>query len=58
MLSLSNKEGKSTMNKRKIETFLKAKGIEVLRWGKTRVELAGGMIISRKKLASLMEKNR
>jgi len=46
------------MNKKKIEAFLKAKGIEVLRWEKTRVALAGGMIISRKKLISLMTKNR
>jgi hypothetical protein len=46
------------MTKEEIEAFLRAKGIEVLRWGKTRVELAGGMIITRKKLNELIEKDK
>ena len=45
------------MTKKEIEAFLKAKGIEVLRWGKTKVTLAGGMIITRKKLNDMIEKN-
>ena len=44
------------MTKKEIEAFLKAKGIEVLRWEKTKVALAGGMIITRKKLTEMVEK--
>jgi hypothetical protein len=46
------------MTKKEIEAFLKAKGIEVLKWEKTKVALAGGMIITRKKLNDLIEKSR
>ena len=45
------------MTKKEIEAFLKAKGIEVLRWEKTEVALTGGMIINRKKLNDLIERD-
>ena len=45
------------MTKKEIEAFLKAKGIEVLRWEKTEVALTGGMIISRKKLYDILERD-
>jgi hypothetical protein len=46
------------MTRKEIEAFLNAQGIEVLGWGKTKIALTGGMIISRKRLNDLIEKKR
>jgi hypothetical protein len=46
------------MNRKEIEAYLNAQGIEVLGWGKTKVALTGGMIITRKRLNDLIEKKR